>query len=807
MTPRTRRGFLYGLAITSGTAAGCSAAGTVTAQDTPIGDSRMDQYDAGHSGYAPSERGPRRNPQELWHFDTDGALVGSAAVVDNVAYTADETGTVRALDAGTGTERWAVGLGEDIVTSPVVAGETVYVAAGESLYALAVSDGAERWVEVIGADPSSPVAADGMVIVAGGDSVHVFTPDGTSATTAELTGDMVSTPAVVGSTLYAATDSGTVYAFDIDQSNSSVTLTEQWTISTVIDRRPTVTVSDGPLVVTGASPGESEQGRVYALNAATGAELWEFTTTNWIESPAAIDGDAVYVGGTNGDVVALTAESGTERWRFTANDSWSVLYWGPGVTGGSVVTDDTVYVGSEDDNLYAIDAESGTPQWQFSTGDAIVSTPTVVDGIAFIGSTDGALYAITSPETSPVPLDADTSGDGAVTDSDAQTTDGGVLGFSLASGARRFVTSPVSLLVLAIGLLYGIVSIASNESDDDAASTGPAVEVESVPVDDTDTASAGSAAGDGTTTESPGSVASEPSGGTPTESAGTDTTGESQHTVLLDELRELDAKWSEIDRTLLYSVGDHHPDEYVAVFGSLDAALAAADVTDTATTVGETGADTTGTKPTGGNSAEDDTSPANASEQDPQVTHLRDQLVECESIADHLVTQLSGALPDTSSASETHAASSAAEDAGDPVNSGSTATDDAPPTAPDASDQPIDSERDQGASRSRVRTTDGIDETAQHSTPLVLQIREHLTEDSRRHVFRAETVDGASVQLDVWHRHVGEFDWEPDTWYVFESVRGQHWTVDGESGVTVSTTPAVTITQRDSLPGSDVPTG
>ena len=106
-----------------------------------------------------------------------------------------------------------------------------------------------------------------------------------------------------------------------------------------------------------------------------------------------------------------------------------------------------------------------------------------------------------------------------------------------------------------------------------------------------------------------------------------------------------------------------------------------------------------------------------------------------------------------------------------------------------------------------MRTADEIDETPRHSTPVALQIREHLTEDGRRHVFRAANVDGEPVQLDVWNRHVDAFDWEPGAWYEFESVRGQHWTINGESGVTVSTTPDVTVTRRDSTPESDVTTG
>lgn len=187
-----------------------------------------------------------------------------------------------------------------------------------------------------------------------------------------------------------------------------------------------------------------------------------------------------------------------------------------------------------------------------------------------------------------------------------------------------------------------------------------------------------------------------------------------------------------------------------------------------------------------------------APELERRVTHLREQVTEFEAIAEHLAAQVASASSHTSSEPRTEAAASTGEETGDTVDSPATVTDDSGDTGSAASEQSGDAVRDTEESRSVVRTVDGIDETPQHTTPVVLRIREQLTEDGRRHVFRAETDDGESVQLDVWNRHVSEFDWEPGTWYAFENMRGQHWTVNGESGVTVSTTPDVTVTQRDS---------
>jgi len=72
-------------------------------------------------------------------------------------------------------------------------------------------------------------------------------------------------------------------------------------------------------------------------------------------------------------------------WRFQTGEA---------VTSSPAVVDGTVYVGSHDDNVYAIDADSGDEQWRFETGNDVRSSPAVVDGTVYVGSSDGVVYAI-----------------------------------------------------------------------------------------------------------------------------------------------------------------------------------------------------------------------------------------------------------------------------------------------------------------------------------------------------------------------------------------------------------------------------
>ncbi|MEZ3170149.1 DEAD/DEAH box helicase family protein [Halorubrum sp. RMP-47] len=89
---------------------------------------------------------------------------------------------------------------------------------------------------------------------------------------------------------------------------------------------------------------------------------------------------------------------------------------------------------------------------------------------------------------------------------------------------------------------------------------------------------------------------------TPADEHDDQSTPADEHDDLIAELHELANDWNTIDRKLLYSVGDHHPDEYDDAFGSVDAALVEAGLTDADATgddaspaTNETSTDTTST--------------------------------------------------------------------------------------------------------------------------------------------------------------------------------------------------------------------
>jgi outer membrane protein assembly factor BamB len=142
-------------------------------------------------------------------------------------------------------------------------------------------------------------------------------------------------------------------------------------------------VITSPAVVNGVVYAGSYDGRLYALNASTGAKRWKFNTGGSIYSSPAVANGLVYVGANNTHkVYALNASTGAERWAFTTG--------GPNST--PAVANGVVYVSSADHKLYALNASTGKKLWSFTTGRAVGSCPAVADGVVYVSA--DKLYAL-----------------------------------------------------------------------------------------------------------------------------------------------------------------------------------------------------------------------------------------------------------------------------------------------------------------------------------------------------------------------------------------------------------------------------
>ncbi len=130
----------------------------------------------------------------------------------------------------------------------------------------------------------------------------------------------------------------------------------------------------------------SLDGNLYAINPATGAEIWRFETEQGLVSTPTVAGDLVLVAGFGSKLFGVGLADGDERWRFKAN------HW---IWGRPAVDGDIAYVGDFDGTIHAIDLSSGTEMWSLGSDyGPLRASPALSAGTLVISSDDGWLVGI-----------------------------------------------------------------------------------------------------------------------------------------------------------------------------------------------------------------------------------------------------------------------------------------------------------------------------------------------------------------------------------------------------------------------------
>ena len=95
----------------------------------------------------------------------------------------------------------------------------------------------------------------------------------------------------------------------------------------------------------------------------------------------------------DGYVYALNAANGVKKWSFHSPYTTynSYVYSSPAVAGG------VVYVGSYDGYIFALNAANANIIWSYRLGGYIFASPVIVNGTVYVGSFDGKIYALGTP--------------------------------------------------------------------------------------------------------------------------------------------------------------------------------------------------------------------------------------------------------------------------------------------------------------------------------------------------------------------------------------------------------------------------
>ncbi len=138
---------------------------------------------------------------------------------------------------------------------------------------------------------------------------------------------------------------------------------------------------------------EAFDGRLHAIDLATGAERWRYDShrCGW-SSPALGRGlvFATFIGDPhcsslpNGEVAAFSARTGKLRWRRAIGQSES----------SPLLAGRTVYFGDTNGRVHALDAATGKSRWSYETGAPVKASPTLAHGRLFVGNYAGTFYAL-----------------------------------------------------------------------------------------------------------------------------------------------------------------------------------------------------------------------------------------------------------------------------------------------------------------------------------------------------------------------------------------------------------------------------
>jgi outer membrane protein assembly factor BamB len=366
--------------VFAGAVAVPAAAQTTTAQPTTM----MFRYNAQHTGdYSPVAGPVPSNGKLKWSCSTKYVIYGSPTVANGVVYFGSEDFNIYALNADTGTKLWSYPAGGGVESSPAVANGVVYVASGENLYALNAKTGAKLWSQPIEGQ-SSPTVVNGVVYVGSYDNnVYALNAKTGHKLWNYTTGSIVvSSPAVANGVVYVGSYDNNVYALNAKTGH------KLWSFATGVNGVTSSPAVANGLVYVGGEGGWNAathsfvNGDIYALNARTGAKVWDYYTTEGMvqSSPAVVNG-VVYIGSnSHGNLYALNAKTGHKLWSFAAGNAF---YSSPAVANG------VVYVGNWDNNVYALNAKTGHKLWSFAAGGPVLSSPAVANGVVYVGSWGG----------------------------------------------------------------------------------------------------------------------------------------------------------------------------------------------------------------------------------------------------------------------------------------------------------------------------------------------------------------------------------------------------------------------------------
>ncbi len=287
---------------------------------------------------------------------------GALAVSGGRLFVASANAFLAALDTATGQELWRVDFDSPLNGSPAVSGDTVYVTALDStLWALDAASGRIEWT--LPGTPARSTVARGSAPAVAGDRVVFPTQSGELTAVRRSNGGQTWTTAAVGRRTGAAL--GTIPALTGDP------------------------VVDGNRIYAA-----NQSGRLFALDAETGRAIW--TTEEGANAPVWPVGGSVFLVSDQNRLMRLNAADGTVIWAtelplYTTSRLRRRLSIFP--QHGPVLAGGRLWVASGEGVLRGFDPASGAIVAEIPIPEGAASAPIVAGGVMYILNREGQLLA------------------------------------------------------------------------------------------------------------------------------------------------------------------------------------------------------------------------------------------------------------------------------------------------------------------------------------------------------------------------------------------------------------------------------
>jgi len=298
-------------------------------------------------------------PSVKWKFHTNGPLLSSPVINDEVVYIGGLDSSLYAIDINSGNVKWKFLTGGEIRSNVLINNNQVYLVGGDgTFYSIDKSSGKLIWK---------------------------WTFNNTAMFLGERKYDIAdyynSSPALYKSTIYFGSGDGRVNAINADNGKLI------WTFKTDDIVHTTPVVDNDKLFI------GSFDGNVYALNSNTGNILWKFKSVGHeffpkgeIQGSPVVSNGVVYIGSRDYNLYAIDVNGGYCRWNQKYPKGWALA---------NSVRDSVLYVGtSEDKFIAAVDAASGNEIWRTNVKFNIFGPCNFSKSMLYVGTLIGKVFGI-----------------------------------------------------------------------------------------------------------------------------------------------------------------------------------------------------------------------------------------------------------------------------------------------------------------------------------------------------------------------------------------------------------------------------